>query len=161
MMLNVDDGCSVLLSFFFEKASLYISLKISLNGMKIVVCIFFLYEQNTKNKKKNNFIIVHTNVKLFNSIIIYNISNCLKLIPRWNYSSTHTPRLKKHTNHLKLIRWKNCSTEVSQFSIFKCCRIVTMVNKMIIRKIMQIFFKYNFNLLQDSLQQIEHLSHTF
>ena len=43
MMLNVDDGCSVLLSFFFGKASLYISLKISLNGMKIV-CIFFLYE---------------------------------------------------------------------------------------------------------------------
>ena len=79
---------------FFGKASLYISLKISLNGMKIV-CIFFLYEQNTKNKKKNNFIIVHTNVKLFNSIIIYKISNCLKLIPRWNYSSTHTPRLKK------------------------------------------------------------------
>ena len=30
---------------FFGKASLYISLKISLNGMKIV-CIFFPYEQN-------------------------------------------------------------------------------------------------------------------
>ena len=140
MMLNVDDGCSVLLSFFFGKASLYISLKISLNGMKIV-CIFFPYEQNifsnvwwsgcrsfltciflinelSKSKakhydllysqtpriKKNNFIIVHTNVKLFNSIIIYKMSNCLKLIPRWNYSFTHSPRLKKHTNYLKLIR---------------------------------------------------------
>ena len=79
---------------FFGKASLYISLKISLNGMKIV-CIFFLYEQNTKNKKKNNFIIVHTNVKLFNSIIIYKISNCLKLIPRWNYSSTQTKKAYK------------------------------------------------------------------
>ena len=63
-----------------------------------IVCIFFLYEQNTKNKKKNNFIIVHTNVKLFNSIIIYKISNCLKLIPRWKllfYPHTQTKKAYK------------------------------------------------------------------